>query len=158
MTQNPSSHPKLHVFLQRVCGFDSVDDESKPERRTYKKYPKPSDWNIHLNPPYSYWLYYMFANMAQLNNWRRELGYNTFTLRPHAVRRACSRSSFMRIGGSRGYRSFDQRLPDIAEHCSRDSLAESTCSPVSVLSRPSGYDAFLRKIDTSRTAHVATVE
>lgn len=26
----------------------------------------------------------MYANMAQLNNWRKDRGYNTFTLRPHA--------------------------------------------------------------------------
>src|SRR3954452_18303645 len=30
VTQDPSSHPELHVFLQRVVGFYSVDDESKP--------------------------------------------------------------------------------------------------------------------------------
>ncbi|KAJ3200950.1 AMP deaminase [Entophlyctis luteolus] len=56
VTADPSSHPKLHVFLQRVIGFDSVDDESKPERRTYKKYPSPKNWDIPLNPPYSYYL------------------------------------------------------------------------------------------------------
>jgi AMP deaminase len=36
VTKDPSSHPELHVFLQRVVGFDSVDDESKPERRLYR--------------------------------------------------------------------------------------------------------------------------
>lgn len=30
VTKDPSSHPELHIFLQRVIGFDSVDDESKP--------------------------------------------------------------------------------------------------------------------------------
>jgi AMP deaminase len=84
VTRDPSINPKLHIFLQRVVGFDSVDDESKAERRTYRKYPKPKDWDIALNPPYSYYLYYMYANMAQLNNWRKARGYNTFTLRPHA--------------------------------------------------------------------------
>jgi AMP deaminase len=39
VTQNPQSHPELHVFLQRVIGFDSVDDESKTERRIFKKFP-----------------------------------------------------------------------------------------------------------------------
>ncbi|KAK1148408.1 AMP deaminase [Aspergillus melleus] len=37
VTKDPSSHPKLHIFLQRVVGFDSVDDESKAERRLYRK-------------------------------------------------------------------------------------------------------------------------
>jgi AMP deaminase len=33
VTQDPTTHPELHVFLQRVIGFDSVDDESKAEKR-----------------------------------------------------------------------------------------------------------------------------
>ncbi|GES78258.1 AMP deaminase [Rhizophagus clarus] len=84
VTKNPRSHPELHVFLQRVVGFDSVDDESKAERRIHKKYPCPKEWNTNLNPPYSYYLYYMFANMVSLNQWRKARCFNTFVLRPHA--------------------------------------------------------------------------
>ncbi|KAJ3069940.1 AMP deaminase [Podochytrium sp. JEL0797] len=84
VTRDPTSHPKLHIFLQRVIGFDSVDDESKPERRTYKKYPSPKNWDISLNPPYSYYLYYMYSNLCTLNGWRKERFFNTFVLRPHA--------------------------------------------------------------------------
>ncbi|KMU81264.1 AMP deaminase 3 [Coccidioides immitis RMSCC 3703] len=83
VTQDPNSHPKLHVFLQRVVGFDSVDDESKAERRLYRKFPIPKQWNTKQNPPYSYWIYFMFANMASLNTWRKRRGFNTFVLRPH---------------------------------------------------------------------------
>ena len=83
VTADPSSHPKLHVFLQRVIGFDSVDDESKVERRIYRKFPLPKQWNTHQNPPYSYWIYYLFANIASLNVWRKQRGFNTFLLRPH---------------------------------------------------------------------------
>ncbi|PGH13149.1 AMP deaminase [Helicocarpus griseus UAMH5409] len=83
VTKDPSSHPKLHIFLQRVVGFDSVDDESKAERRLYRKFPIPKQWNTKQNPPYSYWIYFMFANMASLNNWRKQRGFNTFVLRPH---------------------------------------------------------------------------
>ncbi|KAI0882688.1 AMP deaminase [Annulohypoxylon maeteangense] len=83
VTKNPESHPKLHVFLQRVIGFDSVDDESKVERRLYRKFPVPKEWNSKQNPPYSYWIYYVFANMTSLNFWRRQRGFNTFLLRPH---------------------------------------------------------------------------
>ena len=83
VTKNPQSHPKLHIFLQRVIGFDSVDDESKPERRIYRKFPLPADWHTPQNPPYSYWIYYLFANMASLNVWRKQRGFNTFVLRPH---------------------------------------------------------------------------
>jgi AMP deaminase len=83
VTKDPTSHPKLHVFLQRVIGFDSVDDESKIERRLFKKFPVPNEWNSKQNPPYSYWIYYLFANMTSLNVWRRQRGFNTFLLRPH---------------------------------------------------------------------------
>ncbi|KAK5941367.1 AMP deaminase [Knufia obscura] len=84
VTKDPSSHPKLHVFLQRVIGFDCVDDESKPERRLYRKYPTAKTWNTKQNPPYGYWIYYLFANMTSVNAWRKSRGFNTFVLRPHA--------------------------------------------------------------------------
>lgn len=83
VTRDPNSHPKLHIFLQRVIGFDSVDDESKVERRVYKKFPLPRNWSTKQNPPYSYWMYYLFANIASLNVWRKQRGFNTFLLRPH---------------------------------------------------------------------------
>lgn len=83
VTKNPQSHPKLHVFLQRVIGFDSVDDESKVDRRIFRKYPKASEWDNPNNPPYSYYLYYMYASMASLNQWRAKRGFNTLVLRPH---------------------------------------------------------------------------
>lgn len=37
VTLNPASHPSLHIFLQTMVGFDSVDDESAVEskRRHY---------------------------------------------------------------------------------------------------------------------------
>ncbi|RKP38354.1 hypothetical protein BJ085DRAFT_18606, partial [Dimargaris cristalligena] len=84
VTKDPSSHPKLHIFLQRVVGFDSVDDESKAERRIYRKYPVPKLWQTNLNPPYSYQVYYLYANMGTLNGWRQARGFNTFVFRPHA--------------------------------------------------------------------------
>ncbi|KDQ62720.1 hypothetical protein JAAARDRAFT_121826 [Jaapia argillacea MUCL 33604] len=83
VTKDPRSHPELHVFLQRVIGFDTVDDESKSERRIHKKFPYPRLWNLEQSPPYSYWLYYMFANIASLNNWRQARGFNTLVFRPH---------------------------------------------------------------------------
>ena len=83
VTQDPSSHPKLHVFLQRVIGFDSVDDESKVERRLFRKFPTPKEWNTKQNPPYGYWIYYLFASMTSLNAYRKKRDFNTFVLRPH---------------------------------------------------------------------------
>ncbi|KAL2917705.1 AMP deaminase [Polyrhizophydium stewartii] len=84
VTKDPRTHPELHIFLQRVIGFDSVDDESKPEKRIFKKFPSPRAWNIAMNPPYAYYIYYMYANMCSLNHFRRLRGFNTFVLRPHA--------------------------------------------------------------------------
>ncbi|KAG1171186.1 hypothetical protein G6F70_006831 [Rhizopus microsporus] len=83
VTKDPTSHPELHVFLQRVIGFDTVDDESKPEKPVYKDCPLPDQWTSNNNPHYSYYLYYMYANMASLNRWRQIRGFTTFVLRPH---------------------------------------------------------------------------
>ncbi|KAJ1914510.1 AMP deaminase [Mycoemilia scoparia] len=84
VTKDPSSHPKLHIFLQRVVGFDSVDDESKPERRFHRKYPLPRHWNSMDNPPYTYYCYFTLANLCALNQWRAQRGFNTLVFRPHA--------------------------------------------------------------------------
>ncbi|RUS35612.1 hypothetical protein BC938DRAFT_482163 [Jimgerdemannia flammicorona] len=83
VTRDPTTHPELHIFLQRVIGFDTVDDESKTERRIYKKFPVPAQWDSNLNPPYSYYIYFMYANLCSLNKFRNERGFNTFVLRPH---------------------------------------------------------------------------
>ncbi|XP_049863701.1 AMP deaminase 2 isoform X2 [Schistocerca gregaria] len=83
-TNDPNSHPELHRFLQYVIGFDSVDDESKPENPLFDKdVPVPHLWNDFENPPYAYYQYYMYANLTVLNHFRREQDLNTFVLRPH---------------------------------------------------------------------------
>uniref|UniRef100_A0A3B3Z6A5 AMP deaminase n=1 Tax=Poecilia mexicana TaxID=48701 RepID=A0A3B3Z6A5_9TELE len=84
VTINPGSHPELHLFLQHVVGFDSVDDESKPEQHIFNlDSPLPANWTEEDNPPYSYYLYYMYANMTVLNHLRRQCGFHTLVLRPH---------------------------------------------------------------------------
>lgn len=56
----------------QVDGFDSVDDESKPENHIFNlESPLPEAWVEEDNPPYAYYLYYTFANMAVLNHLRR---------------------------------------------------------------------------------------
>jgi len=83
-TIDPSSHPDLHKFLQYVSGFDSVDDESKPENAMFDiDVPTPDEWSWHENPPYSYYLYYTYVNITILNQLRAERGMNTFNFRPH---------------------------------------------------------------------------
>ncbi|XP_045912004.1 AMP deaminase 2 isoform X2 [Micropterus dolomieu] len=84
VTVNPGSHPELHLFLQHVVGFDSVDDESKPEQHIFNlDSPLPVNWTEEDNPPYSYYLYYMYANMTVLNHLRKQRGFHTLVLRPH---------------------------------------------------------------------------
>ncbi|CAN3374521.1 hypothetical protein DIURU_001353 [Diutina rugosa] len=82
VSKNPKSHPKLHVFLERVVGFDSVDDESKSET-VMKRFPIAPLWTNRHNPPYSYYLYYLYANLVSLNQIRLKRKQNTFVLRPH---------------------------------------------------------------------------
>ncbi|XP_050306373.1 AMP deaminase 2 isoform X2 [Anthonomus grandis grandis] len=85
VTARPSSHPELHKFLQYVIGFDSVDDESKPEKNPLfdKDTPKPEEWSDKENPNYAYYMYYMYANLSVLNHFRAEKGLAPFVLRPH---------------------------------------------------------------------------
>lgn len=73
------------VFKSRqVVAFDMVDDESKPERRPTKHSPPPGQWNSKHNAAYSYYAYYMYANLFVLNKFRESKGLNTFAFRPHA--------------------------------------------------------------------------
>ena len=59
-------------MCKQVVGFDSVDDESKPEHHIFNlDSPSPASWTEEDNPPYSYYLYYTYANMTVLNHLRR---------------------------------------------------------------------------------------
>lgn len=61
-----------NAFLGQVTGFDSVDDESKHSGHMFStKSPKPEKWDIAKNPSYTYYIYYMYANIAVLNQLRR---------------------------------------------------------------------------------------
>uniref|UniRef100_A0A3B4G9V5 AMP deaminase n=1 Tax=Pundamilia nyererei TaxID=303518 RepID=A0A3B4G9V5_9CICH len=83
-TIDPQSSPELSIFLKHVTGFDSVDDESKHSGHMFStKSPKPEEWDIDKNPSYTYYIYYMYANIAALNQLRKQRGMNTFMFRPH---------------------------------------------------------------------------
>ncbi|XP_061218760.1 AMP deaminase 1 isoform X3 [Neopsephotus bourkii] len=83
-TINPQAHKQLSVLLRHITGFDSVDDESKHSGHMFStKSPKPEQWTSQKNPSYTYYLYYMYANILVLNNLRRQRGMNTFLFRPH---------------------------------------------------------------------------
>ena len=82
---DPASHPKLHAFLEALVGFDSVDDESKPDRKLDSRYPiaTPAEWDQPDEPSYAYWMYHLYANIRSLNQLRRSRGLSTFEFRPH---------------------------------------------------------------------------
>ena len=83
-TLNPQKHPELSRFLENVVGFDSVDDESKAETFNFTaETATPDKYQSNENPPYSYYLWYMYANICVINQVRRERGLNVFALRPH---------------------------------------------------------------------------
>lgn len=55
-----------------MTGFDSVDDESKHSDHMFSyKSPKPEEWTMEENPPYSYYLFHMYSNIMVLNNLRK---------------------------------------------------------------------------------------
>lgn len=85
-TLRPDENPEIAQVLGRIVGFDTVDDESSLEKVSSLanyKIVQPIDWTVSDNPPYSYWSYYIYANLYVLNNIRRSRGLNTFAFRPH---------------------------------------------------------------------------
>ena len=80
----PVPPPSPPLVPLQVGGFDMVDDESKPERRPTKHSPAPAEWNSKHNCAYSYYAYYIYANLYTLNKFREARGMNTFAFRPHA--------------------------------------------------------------------------
>lgn len=84
VTLNPSKDPILYQFLMQVVGFDTVDDESTYEVLSLENLClAPIQWEKDSNPHYSYWVYYLYANLASINEIRRSRGLNTFSFRPH---------------------------------------------------------------------------
>lgn len=72
LSRKTNYKPQNVGFNVQVVGFDSVDDESKPEHHIFNlDSPSPARWCDDNNPPYSYYLYYMYANMTVLNHLRR---------------------------------------------------------------------------------------
>jgi len=85
VTLDPSSNPSLHRLLQQVVGFDSVDDESVVQPRlNWSRIGPPHHWTFDVNPPYSYYSFYIYANLYVVNKLREARGFSTFRYRPHA--------------------------------------------------------------------------
>ncbi|KPA84853.1 putative mitochondrial adenosine monophosphate deaminase-like protein [Leptomonas pyrrhocoris] len=82
---HPAKDTKFHYLLAHISGFDCVMDESKIDLPLSDV--SPHDWTRDFNPPYSYYMYYMWANITTLNEFRASRGLSTFTLRPQCGER-----------------------------------------------------------------------
>lgn len=72
MTLSSCNHSLTVLLSLQVTAFDSVDDESKHSGHMFStKSPKPDDWDIVKNPSYTYYIYYMYANIAYINQLRK---------------------------------------------------------------------------------------
>ncbi|KAG8347026.1 AMP deaminase [Trypanosoma vivax] len=80
---NPRAHPFMDYFLSHISGFDVVDNESEREMDIIIDTP-PARWTSAEQPPFMYWMYYIWANVTSLNRYRAARGLCTFSLRPHA--------------------------------------------------------------------------
>lgn len=67
----------------QMVGFDSVDDESRVSKYTMEggDLPSPDDWRSSNNPPYSYWAFYMYANIRALNLFLEARGMRPLSFR-----------------------------------------------------------------------------
>eukprot|EP00759_Apiculatamorpha_spiralis_P058269 PhF_6_TR9165/c0_g1_i1/m.14251/K01490/AMPD; AMP deaminase len=87
VSMDPSKDPVLHNFLQHVSGFDSVDNEAALDYSMGESATAvgilPSEWASEKNPPYWYWMFYLWANIRSLNVFRKAKGLTTFSFRPH---------------------------------------------------------------------------
>ena len=80
----PEQYPELVTFLNNVGAFDCASEELLHEVDIDPhEFTRPEDWNTNSNPPYAYYLYYIYANIKVLNGLRKEKGMNTFEFRPH---------------------------------------------------------------------------
>lgn len=86
-TNNPNENQELHQLLQHVT---VLDNDSGPEGGE-NRYDIP-DFNYYKHPaklrnpdfaPYDWVLYWTYANLVNLNKFRKQRGFTTLVLRPH---------------------------------------------------------------------------
>jgi len=77
--QDPTKHPDLAKLMPHIVGFTTNNYGGKSETKTF---PYPNDWITDDNPPYFYFLYYLWVNCNSLNAFRERLGLTKFLFRP----------------------------------------------------------------------------
>lgn len=86
ITENPSLNPLLHETLKNISGFDSVDLESDSTELTLNdQIREPNEWDSEVNPPYNYYLYYMWANITTLNHFRLSRGMSNQSISSNLI-------------------------------------------------------------------------
>ncbi|CRG95019.1 AMP deaminase, putative [Plasmodium gallinaceum] len=83
--KNPEENKEIFTFLHQVVAWDSVDDESVVSKYTVKggELPTPDNYTSDNNPPYSYYAYYMYANIRTLNEFMVLRKLRPLAFRPH---------------------------------------------------------------------------
>jgi AMP deaminase len=80
---DPAGFPDLNAFLENVVGLDLLDTHIR-EALKLTCDTLPSSWITDNEPPYSYWSYFLYANLFHLNCLRKARGLNTFAFRMHS--------------------------------------------------------------------------
>jgi AMP deaminase len=78
----PAEHTKTHYLLSYISGFDCVGDETEVDLELTAA-TAPHEWRRVENPPFSYYMYYLWANIVTLNDFRHKRGLSLFNFRPH---------------------------------------------------------------------------
>ncbi|CEP21014.1 AMD1 [Cyberlindnera jadinii] len=83
---DPLKDINLHFFLTKTSGVtllsNSLTISAEEEVGDFTQLPTPSDWNSTDNPPYGYYLFYIFQNLTNLNTFRQSKKLSILSLRP----------------------------------------------------------------------------
>lgn len=85
---DPLSDVNLHFFLTQTSALSLLADShlsGDDSILDFTDLPPPNEWNVEKNPPYGYYLYYIFRNLTNLNKFRASKNLTLLTLRPLAA-------------------------------------------------------------------------
>lgn len=79
---HPSENPRLFHFVNHISGFDCIENEQRVDVPLSMALRPPQEWTSEEEPPYNYYLYYIWANVYSLNEFRQRRSFTTFSFRP----------------------------------------------------------------------------
>lgn len=83
-TKDPDAHPELAALISQIRCIDTVDNEAVNDAYEIGNLPPAGEYDKAESPPYSYFHFYFWANLRELNRLREDKGLNSLRLRPHA--------------------------------------------------------------------------